>query len=113
MNVKSGAPGIMLLATTISFGNEWYQSAAHGSEGSDALPNLRIPIAGGLFTLFVAGLAELNEPLAKGLSTIVLITVLLSPISGGDWKGDSPLGTLAKLEISKPQGRKTHGSSKH
>jgi len=83
------APGIVLTATTVSFANEWW---------GDGTPNFRILMAGGLFSLFAAGIAELDEGAAKGLAYIMLITVLLTPING-----HSPVGTLASLPIAKPK----------
>jgi len=87
--MATSAPGIVLTATTISFANEWY---------GDGTPNFRILMAGGLFSLFIAGVADLNEGAAKGLASIMLITVLLTPING-----HSPVGTLASLPVSKPK----------
>jgi hypothetical protein len=63
--------GIILTATAISFGNEWY---------NDGTPNFRIAVAGLGVALLFDGIEKVNEQIAVGLSAIVLITVLLTPI---------------------------------
>lgn len=88
----ASGPNIMLVATVVSFGNDWYN---HPSQ----LPNFRILMAGGLFSLFIAALADVNEGAATGLASIALITVLLTPQHGGP----SPIGTLAQLPLAKPE----------
>lgn len=84
----ASAPGIVLAATGISFANEWW---------NDSTPNFRILMAGGLFSLFAAAVEDINAPAARGLATIMMITVLLTPING-----HSPVGTLAQLPIAHP-----------
>jgi hypothetical protein len=75
--------GIVLTATVISFGNEWYQTNT---------PNFRIVI-GGLGTAIVLDAVENFSPQAgKGLAIIMLITVLATP-----FKGKSPAQTAAGL----------------
>ena len=87
----ASAPGIALAATAVSFSNEWYDT--HD-------PNFRILMAGGLFALFMAGLQDVAPQPAKGLATIMFITILFTPINGS-----SPIGTLAKLPIAQPKKR--------
>lgn len=65
--------GIALTATGISFANEWVQTDK---------PNWRILAAGLGITLVFDGVEKLNERAAVGLATIMLITVLLTPIKG-------------------------------
>jgi hypothetical protein len=95
----ASGPNIVLAATTVSFASDWYQHP-------EKLPNFRILMAGGLFSLFVAVLADVNERAATGLASIMFVTVLLSPQSGGQ----SPVGVLASLPIASPKG-KVNGSS--
>ena len=87
----ASGPNIVLVATGISFANDWYNHPTN-------LPNFRILMAGGLFSLLTAGLAQLNDRAASGLAGIMLITVLLTPQHGGP----SPIGTLASLPLAKP-----------
>lgn len=67
--------GIVLTATGISLANEWYQS-------KDNMPNFRIAIAGLGVALLFDGIEKLNQQAAVGLSVIMLITVLVTPING-------------------------------
>lgn len=75
--------GIVLTATAISFTNEWVHTNT---------PNLRIGVAGLGVALLFDGLEKINEPAAVGLATIMLITVLLTPING-----KSPADTVLEL----------------
>lgn len=90
----ASGPNIVLVATGISFTNDWYHHPAR-------LPNIRILMAGGLFSLFVAALADVSDRAATGLGGIVLITVLLTPQQGGP----SPIGTLASLPVATPKSK--------
>lgn len=92
MVLVASGPNIMLVATTISFGNDWYNHP-------DRLPNFRILMAGGLFSLFIAALSDVNEGAAKGLASIAMVTILLTPQNGGP----SPIGTLTKLPLANPK----------
>lgn len=65
--------GIMLIAGTISFGNEWLQTGN---------PNWRIPVATLGSSLFLNGIEKIYPKPAVGLAVIVLITVLLTPLHG-------------------------------
>lgn len=65
--------GIVLAASGIAFANEWAQTQT---------PNLRIPIAGLGVALLFSGIEKLDVRAAVGLSYIMLITVLLTPING-------------------------------
>lgn len=85
----NSAAGIALTATTISFANDWYATDD---------PDFRILVSGGLFSLFVAGLASLSSPAGTGLAAIMLIDVLVSPRKGKP----SPLITLSNLTIAHP-----------
>lgn len=73
--------GIVLTASGISFANEWYQTGD---------PNLRIPIAGLFVALIFGGIERLDTRAGVGLSYLMLITALLTPING-----KSPAETLA------------------
>lgn len=83
--------GIVLTATGISFANEWAQTDT---------PNFRVVMAGGAFSLLCAGIEEINKPVAVGLGTLMLITVLVTPFSG-----NSPMQELADL-IANPNNAK-------
>jgi hypothetical protein len=75
--------GLMLIAGTISFGNEWLQSGN---------PNWRIPVATFGAGAFLAGIEKIYPKAATGLATIVLITVILTPLNG-----KSPMQTLIQV----------------
>lgn len=81
--------GIVLTATGISLGNEW----AHTGR-----PNFRIGIAGLMVALIFDGVEKINEKAAVGLATMMLITVLVTPMGG-----DSPAQTVAKWTSTKPK----------
>jgi hypothetical protein len=83
------ATGIMLTAGAISFGNEWLQSGN---------PNFRIPVATLASTFFLHGLTKIYPKAATGLSVIVLITVLITPLNG-----KSPMQTVIEV-LPKPKG---------
>lgn len=76
--------GIVLTGTAISAGNEWYQN--HDFPWG-------ISIAGLLLSGFMFGVEKVSEPLAVGLSTIFLVTVIVTPIKGKN----SPAAELAAL----------------
>jgi hypothetical protein len=79
--------GIVLTATAISFGNDWVQSNS---------PNWRIPVAGLVVALIFDGVEKLNETAGVGLSIMMLITVLVTPIHG-----KSPAQTVLSLQKGK------------
>lgn len=80
--------GIMLVAGSISFGNEWLQTGT---------PNFRIPVATFMSALFLNGLEKIYPKAATGLGTIVLITVLVTPLHG-----KSPMQTAIDV-LPKPK----------
>lgn len=80
--------GIILIAGTISFGNEWLQTSK---------PNFRIPIATLVSALFLDGVEKIYPKAATGLATIVLITVLFTP-----FQGKSPFGEALTV-LPKPK----------
>lgn len=75
--------GIVLTATAISFTNEWWHTNK---------PNFKIVMAGLAVTLFFDGIEHINVKAATGLATIMLVSVLLTPIDG-----DSPFQTVDSL----------------
>lgn len=79
---------VVLTATGISFGNEWYETGS---------PNFRVAVAGLGVALLLDGLEKISPQGAVGLATIMLITVVLTPFGG-----KSPAQTLASLAIAKP-----------
>lgn len=80
--------GIILLAGGVSFGNEWLQTST---------PNFRIPVATLMSALFLNGVEKIYPKAAIGLGTIVLITVLVTPLHG-----KSPLQTAVDV-LPKPK----------
>jgi glucokinase len=79
--------GIVLTATAISFGNDWVQTKS---------PNWRIPVAGLVVALIFDGVEKLNETAGVGLSIMMLITVLVTPMHG-----KSPAQTVLSLQKGK------------
>jgi hypothetical protein len=82
--------GIVLAAGGISFANDWIEKTA---QGKPATPNFRIPVATLAVALIFSGVERLNERAAVGLSWIMLITVLVTPVH----HGRAPLQNLALL----------------
>lgn len=80
--------GIILLAGGVSFGNEWLQTNT---------PNFRIPVATLMSAVFLNGVEKIYPKAAIGLGTIVLITVLVTPLHG-----KSPLQTAVDV-LPKPR----------
>lgn len=80
--------GIVLAGTAISAGNEWYQL--------NKFP-WGIGVAGLLLSGFMYGAEKVSEPLAVGLSTIFLVSVLVTPIHGKN----SPLQEVSNLVNTK------------
>jgi len=83
--------GIVLAGTAIAGGNEWYQAGQFP---------WRIGIAGLLLSGFMFGVEKISEPLAVGLSSIFVVTVLVTP-----FHGNSPVQELANI-VNKPKGKK-------
>jgi hypothetical protein len=80
--------GIVLTATAIGMGSEWL---------NDNKINIRMGIAG-LFVAFIFdGIERLNEKAAVGLSVIMMITVLSTPING-----ETPIQRLVDLTTPTP-----------
>jgi hypothetical protein len=75
--------GIVLTATVISFANDWVQTNK---------PNFRIAMAGMGVALIFDGIEKLNQRAAVGLSVMMFIAVMLSPMHG-----KSPAQTLDGL----------------
>lgn len=65
--------GVVLTATAISFTNEWWHSNK---------PNFKIIMAGLGVALFFDGIEKVSPKAATGLASIMLVTVLLTPIDG-------------------------------
>jgi len=75
--------GIVLTATAISFTNDWITTNT---------PNFRIAGAGLATALIFDGIEKLNEKAAVGLSVMMFIAVLFTPMHG-----KSPAQQLANL----------------
>lgn len=69
----SAAPGIILIAGTLTFANEWYQV--------DTI-NWRVPIATFGAAWLMSGIAEVSDKAATGLSVMALIVALVTPFGG-------------------------------
>jgi len=67
------ATGIILVAGTITFGNEWYQTGK---------VNWRIPVATVLAAAVFDGLAHIDEKAAVGLSIVVLLGAMTTKFGG-------------------------------
>lgn len=80
----AASTGIVLAATGIAAANDWYQT--------NQIP-FKIGVAGLALALAMAGVEKISSPVATGLASIMLVTVLITPISSKD----SPLGTAAKI----------------
>lgn len=80
--------GLMLVAGTISFGNEWLQTGKI---------NWRVPIATLVSAFFLDGVERISPKAGVGLATIVLITVVLTPLHG-----KSPMQTALDV-LPKPK----------
>jgi hypothetical protein len=66
--------GLILAVGTITFGNEWIQTSK---------PNWKVPIATLTAAAIFAGIEKLSEPLAVGVATIAMITVILGGVTPG------------------------------
>lgn len=77
------ATGIILIAGTVTFANEWYQTHT---------VNWRVPVATLLAAAVFDGLATVDAKAAVGLSVIVLIGAFTAKFNG-----KSASATLAEL----------------
>lgn len=66
--------GIILTAGTITFANEWFQKGT---------PNWRVPVATLAAAFMFAGIEKVSAPLAVGIASIAMITVLLGGVTPG------------------------------
>lgn len=88
----SKSVGIILTAGTISFGSRWMESGT---------PPIKAGMAWLGLSLVMDGLEQLSPEGAVGLSIIVMITTLVTPI-----KGKSPADTLIDLVNNKTKVQK-------
>lgn len=79
----AASTGIVLTATAIAGGNEWLQT--------QQIP-WRIGAAGLVLSLGMAGLEKISTTGAVGISSIMLITVLVTP-----FHGKSPVQEIADV----------------
>lgn len=77
------ATGIILIAGTVTFANEWYQTHE---------VNWRVPVATVLVAAVFDGLAHIDDHAAVGLSIMVLIAAMVTKFNG-----KSAADTLAHL----------------
>jgi hypothetical protein len=82
-DVANTATGIILVAGTITFANEWYQTGK---------VNWRVPVATMLAAAVFDGLANIDSKAAVGLSIVVLIGAFTTKFGG-----KSASATLAEL----------------
>jgi len=75
--------GIVLAATGIVVGNEWIQTNQVAWKAG---------VAGLALSLFMSGAEKISAPLAVGLSSIMLVGVLVTPVHG-----NSPLQEVANV----------------
>lgn len=96
--MASTATGIILIAGTITFGNDWYQTGK---------VNFKISVA----TLFAAaifdGLAQLDDKAAIGLSVVVLLGAFTAKFGG-----KSVAETLAGIFSNVDKGTKSTPTAK-
>jgi hypothetical protein len=78
--------GPMLTVTAVSFANQWL-----GNGNLD----LKILVAGGVATLFLAGIEEIPgaQPLAVGIAWIAFLTLMFTRLNGKP----SPVDNLQKI----------------
>jgi hypothetical protein len=89
--VAETATGIVLIAGTITFGNEWYQTGK---------VNWKIPIATMLAAAVFDGLAKLDDKAAIGLSVIVLLGAFTTKFGG---KSVAQTVTDIFTQVNKPE----------
>lgn len=85
------ATGIILVAGTITFGNEWYQTKK---------VNWRVPVATLLIGAVFDGLAHIDANAATGLATMALLAALVT-----EFNGKSAADTIASLFPAPPKGQ--------
>jgi len=88
----AASTGIVLAATGIVVANEWYSA--------DTIA-WRPAIAGIVLSAFLGGAEKIPDakPIAVGLASIMLVTVLVTP-----FHGSSPLGTISGI-FNTPAGK--------
>ena len=79
----AASTGLVLAATGIVVANEWWQTGQ--------LP-WKAGAAGLVLSLFMAGAEKISQPLAVGLSSIMLVGVIVTPVHG-----NSPAQELANI----------------
>lgn len=85
------ATGIILVAGTITFANEWYQTKQI---------NWRVPVATTLAALVFEGISHVNDHAATGLAWMALLVAMLTKFNG-----KSVAGTVSDLFNKKPPQR--------
>ncbi len=88
------ATGIVLIAGTVTFSNEWYQTKQ---------VNWRVPVATLLVAAIFDGLARVDDKAAIGLSVMVLIGAVTTRFNGKS-VADTVAETFAAKQI-KPRRR--------
>jgi glucokinase len=91
--VASLATGIILVAGTITFSNEWYQTGKI---------NWRVPVATVLAAAVFDGLAHIDDRAAVGLAIIVLMGAAVT-----EFGGKSASATVASFFQQSAAGTKT------
>ena len=91
--MASTATGIILIAGTATFANEWYQTKK---------VNWRVPIATLLAGAVIDGLNRIDDKAAIGLSIMVLIAA-----SATKFGGKSVIDTLVQLFGQQQKSKKT------
>lgn len=81
----AASTGIVLTATGIVVANEWIVA--------DDI-NWRAATAGLVLSLFLGGAEKVSQPLAVGLASIMLVTVLVTPVAKAK---QSPLVTVSQI----------------
>lgn len=71
--MMDAGPGLVLLAGTMTFGNEWYQTGT---------PNWRVPVATLLGTAVVGAFSSLSSNAATALGGIILIGAASAKFGG-------------------------------
>jgi hypothetical protein len=90
--VANVATGIILVAGTMTFGNEWYVTGK---------PNWRVPVATLLAAAVFDGLAHIDDKAAVGLSIIVLLGAFTAKFNGKSVS--DTLATLFSQSTAKPK----------
>ena len=80
----SSAPGIAVIAGTATFGNEWLQTNK---------PNWKVIPATAIAALIFAGFEKVNQPAARGLAALALVTTLIAPVG----TAEAPVTHLAQI----------------